>query len=320
MSYIIRDALLNSNWYKGPVKAVLYAMVSHINQERWEKSGDTEVWAGYKRLMLESGYSKRVVIRCIKRLLADDVVVVISIGNGKETSHYRLYLGKLGLTYRHSKDAYDPHEGDLRGTYDPPTGDPRGSSVGATGGRAGNAGDNSNGMNGDNSPHPPEGTRTPPRVTEGNESTPSAYPGVRGEPMGIRGERTRIGGERTPVYAESVPNKEQQQTTNNQSTSKLQQVNSPSARVNGAAHQRTVSIVDRPEAELTPDEDDEGEMFEFAKKHKFWTKFTRNPKSFRKGCLESEAFLKQFKKFRKATTRVPLPAEPDEFGEVNFED
>jgi hypothetical protein len=319
MSYIIRDALLKSNCYKGPVKAVLYAMASHINQERWEKSGDTEVWAGYKRLMLESGYSKRVVIRCIKRLVADDIVMVMSTGSGKATSHYKLYLGKLDLTYRPSKDAYDPHEGDLQGTYDPPTGDPRGSSVRAAGFRAGSAGENSNGMNGDNSPHPPEGARTLPRVTEGDESTPSAYTGVRGEPIGIRGERTRIGGERTPVYAERVPNKEQQQTTNNQSTGKLQQVNSPSARINGAAHQRIVSIVDRPEAELTPDEDDEDEMFEFAKKHNFWSQFTRKPHSrFVKGCLQSKAFRKQFRKFRKATTRVP--SEPDEFGEVNFED
>lgn len=318
MSYIIRDALLKSNWYKGPVKAVLYAMVSHINQERWEKSGDTEVWAGYKRLMLESGYSKRVVIRCIKRLLADDVVVVISTGNGKETSHYKLYLGKLDLTYRPSKDAYDPGDDQVHTTSDPGAGMERGGKYGESMVEVARKENNSNGISGNHSPQFPEVNQGESRLIKGNESTPSAYPGVRGEGIGVRGEPTRIGGARTPVYAERVPNKEQQQTTNNQSTGKLKQSNSPSARVSYPTC--FPEEVYRPEAELTPDEDDEDEMFEFAKKHKFWTKFTRNPKSFRKGCLESEAFLKQFKKFRKATTRVPLPAEPDEFGDVNFED
>jgi hypothetical protein len=93
MSYTAVKLVLESDLYKGPTKAVLVALAHHFNA----RTGSNEVWPGYARLQRISGYSRSVVKREIDRLIEYGIVEVLSEGVGSESTHYLVYLGKLGL-------------------------------------------------------------------------------------------------------------------------------------------------------------------------------------------------------------------------------
>jgi hypothetical protein len=75
--------------------------------------------------------------------------------------------------------------------------------------------------------------------------------------------------------------------------------------VNGNEQKQRSSVspfVSTPETSgETPEPPDE--RFEWAKKHKFWSKFTTNPKSFKTGCLDSEEFNQQFAERKKKSAK-----------------
>jgi len=82
-------------------------------------------------------------------------------------------------------------------------------------------------------------------------------------------------------------------------------------KVNGNEQKQRSSVspfVSKPETSgETPEPPDE--RFEWAKKHKFWSKFTTNPKSFKTGCLDSEEFNQQFRERKQKTaSRSTNPA------------
>jgi len=56
----------------------------------------------------------------------------------------------------------------------------------------------------------------------------------------------------------------------------------------------TTTLVNSKDVGETPTTPIETQKLNWAKAHKFWKKFTSNPKSFRKGCLDSEEFNQQF--------------------------
>jgi hypothetical protein len=89
------DQVLESERYTGPTKAVLVALAHHINSKRAEK-GDTEIWPGKSRLEAVSGWKETAVEKALDQLIADGVVVVKSLGVGRESTHYLIHLDMLG--------------------------------------------------------------------------------------------------------------------------------------------------------------------------------------------------------------------------------
>ena len=321
MSFYVVDAVLKWDRYKNPTKAVLLALCSCINEERYQASGDTEVWPGTKRLMLLTGCSRDTIRRCIERLEQDGVITILSEGVGTETTHYIIHIAHIPQScfirsYMERTHTSGPDEGADAPTWAEGTRQYGGSMVEGT--RKENNSNKSNCVTG-HSPELPAINLGESRLIKGNgggsgERTQQVAQGVH-----VPAESYRRGsGARPGEVAESYPNKEQEQRTNIERKSKLQQVNSASPRVSQPSSDH-VSLVGPPEAELTPAEQDlQDEMFEFARNHEFWKKFTRPPFSrFRNGCLESESFRNQFKKFRKATTKVP-PRPPLDFSDVEL--
>jgi hypothetical protein len=307
VSFYVVDAVLKWDRYKNPTKAVLLALCSCINEERYQASGDTEVWPGTKRLMLLTGCSRDTIRRCIERLEQDGVITILSEGAGTETTHYIIHIAHIPQScfirsYMERTHSERPHEGDLRTTSIPHTGDLQGTYDPHTQ-------DNYNGLNG-SSPKFPEINLGESRLIKGNG-------GGSGEPTPVVAESTHVpaesyhrgGGERPGVVAESYPNKELNNEFNMERKRQLKQVNSPSARDSSSAFSDNP-----PEVELTPAEEElRDEMYEFARSHDFWKKFTRPPLSrFIKGCVESETFQKQFLKFKKARKKASskVPSAP----------
>ena len=277
MSFYVVDAVLEWDRYKNPTKAVLLALCSCINEDRYQASGDTEVWPGTKRLMLLTGCSRDTTRRCIERLEQDGVITILSEGAGTETTHYIIHIAHIPQScfirsYMERTHTSGPDDG--------------------------------------HSPRFPEVNLGESRLTQGNGSGSGERTPVVAESTHVPADSYHRGsGKRPGVVAESYPNKELNSEFNMERKSKPNQVTSPSARVSSSGF-----LSDPPEVELTPVEQElQDEMYEFASSHDFWKKFTRPPLSrFIKGCVESEAFQMQFMKFKKArkktSSKIPSSA------------
>jgi hypothetical protein len=116
MSFELVDAMIESDKYKGPVKAVLIALCRHISYERYINSryADTEVWPGYETLARESGWSKKVVGRSIAKLESDGVVETISPGVGKDSAHYLIHLESFWMVPADNTSADSEVDNDQR--------------------------------------------------------------------------------------------------------------------------------------------------------------------------------------------------------------
>jgi hypothetical protein len=122
MSFYIVDAVLEWDRYKNPTKAVLVALCQCINEERYQASGDTEVWPGTKRLIQLSGCSYNTVRRSIDRLEADGIITVLSEGVGAETAHYVIHVAHIPQSCyakAYLERTYGRAEGDSRPSSDP---------------------------------------------------------------------------------------------------------------------------------------------------------------------------------------------------------
>jgi hypothetical protein len=275
MSFYIVDAILEWDRYKNPTKAVLVALCSCINEERYQASGNTEVWPGTKKLMHLSGCSYNTVRRCVERLEQDGVVTILSEGVGTETAHYLIHVAHIPQSCFIKSYLERTH------TSGP-----------------------------DDSPELPEVNHGESRLIQGNGGGTGEGTPVGAERVHVPPERAHgMTGEGAGVYPERSPNKELNNEFNMERKSKVT-YNSPSAR----DLRESAFSDDPPEVELTPAEEEfRDEMYEFAKEHKFWKKFTRPPLSrFIKGCVESETFQKQFLKFKKARkkTSSKVPSAP----------
>ena len=97
MGYEHVEMVLESGRYHGVAKAVLIALVHHINAKRAEK-GNTEVWPGKGRLEFLSGWKETAVEKAVANLVADGVVEITKLGVGSDTTHYFIHLDKLSET------------------------------------------------------------------------------------------------------------------------------------------------------------------------------------------------------------------------------
>jgi hypothetical protein len=97
MGYEHVEKVLESGRYHGVAKAVLIALVHHINAKRAEK-GNTEVWPGKGRLEFLSGWKETAVEKAVAKLVSDGVVEITKLGVGSETTHYFIHLDKLSGT------------------------------------------------------------------------------------------------------------------------------------------------------------------------------------------------------------------------------
>ncbi len=239
MSYQIVSAVIESDRYKGPTKAVLIALCQHINNDRFKADGDTEVWAGYKQLQKLSGWSRSVVKREIDTLEKDGVLEVIEVGAGTNPNHYRLYLGLLDLK--------------LDRAYVPPALRQQEGGVGES---------------------PVVGLERP-------------YVGSEKPHLGVGGGAGETPKQRTcfePIK------------TNNHKP--------------GNVVHDVFSETQSAEPMFTPLE---MKIRDWARKHKFWAKFTRTDKGFRT-VLNNGVITEQYQKARKTTIRVPSPLTEDDPG------
>jgi hypothetical protein len=93
--YELVDAIIESSVVKGPDKATLIALAKHVNRDRYNNSGDTEVWAGYATLIVEAGYSERTVQRALAKLEVQGIIHCTRTGTGKASSHYTIDMSRV---------------------------------------------------------------------------------------------------------------------------------------------------------------------------------------------------------------------------------
>jgi Helix-turn-helix domain len=86
MNYPAMRAVAEYHQLEGPARAILWAMAYRADRDT------AEVWAGQRRLALESGVSRKSVERWLPRLVGQGVLEVVEEGTGPRPDGYRFAL------------------------------------------------------------------------------------------------------------------------------------------------------------------------------------------------------------------------------------
>jgi hypothetical protein len=89
------ELVLDNYHYEQPTKGVLVALAHFMNAIRTEERGWDEVWPGLAALQRTSGWGRRTVQRAVDQLTLDGVIRILSVGEGKESTHYAVHLNKI---------------------------------------------------------------------------------------------------------------------------------------------------------------------------------------------------------------------------------